>query len=602
MREYQIRNFNKGTVNAVEDVSIPDGAASDSLNFLTLGDHVEMRRGSNYFGADAGVGSVLGLWIAHKADGTQIMYRKRGKKLEYYSTTTSLWVEVGTDLLNETDEASFANYDSLSGAQLWICSPNSGLYKIMTANPGSYTSQYKAASNFKGYIKIYQSRMFLWNRNEDKTGVYGSCIDKGSYTTITGEATASLGGTLAFKAGDANRTCFGVTITLTVSGEVYTDNFNGVLTGSLGGTGTINYTSGVYTLSNAGVGTVAYQWEDSTSSGIADFSHSATRTAAQGFVFRQDDGGGALQNILIYNDTEFCVHEKKTWTLSISADDLTATNIIYRERVGIPNWQCAVATGSGVFYIDISDNKPRFKLLTLDSNSAEVIPLDVTLNYNFENYIFDKGVMIEWQDYILFSCRSNDSTTNNTLFAFNKIWKTIDRLDYFASSLAIYNGTLVCGDTTTGNVWTLFSAWDDDEASVNAFWIGGFSDLKIDNLKKYKTLVIQGLIAKNQTCGVYMDFDNSGWENMGTIDGNESYVDFGKQISIGATTIGSTTIGGGGDGAYAYNFEANFRVRVPKFRVAKIKFVPESIGYVSISGYNFHDILIYRNKSLQKYE
>ena len=166
------------------------------------------------------------------ADGTQVLYRKRGRKLEYYNTATSDWSEVGTNLfpaLAETDEASFANYASLAGNEMFISSPNSGMYKIMTANPASYTDLTDVSKNFKGYIKIKQNRMFLWGRNEDKTGIYGSYIDAAAYTTVSGEALASTAsGTLAFKAGGATRTCFAIAITVTSSGEVFTDNYYGV--------------------------------------------------------------------------------------------------------------------------------------------------------------------------------------------------------------------------------------------------------------------------------------------------------------------------------------------------------------------------------------
>ena len=233
-----------------------------------------------------GSGKILGLHVARKADGTEIPYRKRGRKLEYYDSAADTWTEVGSNLFPAAavdDEVSFANYNSLAGAQMFFSSPNSGFYKIMVANPGSYTDLTDASKNFKGYINILFSRVRLWGRTADLSGIYGSYIDNQQYTTVSGEATTSLTGTLAFKGAGAKRTCFAIAITITASGEVYTDDYNGVLTGSLGGTGTINYTSGAYTLSNAGVGTAAYQWEDSTNQGLGDFTKSGTRTAGQGF-------------------------------------------------------------------------------------------------------------------------------------------------------------------------------------------------------------------------------------------------------------------------------------------------------------------------------
>src|SRR3989338_9508197 len=158
MLQFQVSDFSYGTIDTVEDQSIPNGAASRSLNWLTLGDRIELRRGLDLLGTESlGTGSIDGLHVTQKADGTQIAYRKRGRKLEYYDTATEDWVEVGTNLFPaaaETDECSFDNYASLAGAQMFVCSPNAGPFKIMTANPGSYTDLTDATKNYQGRIKI----------------------------------------------------------------------------------------------------------------------------------------------------------------------------------------------------------------------------------------------------------------------------------------------------------------------------------------------------------------------------------------------------------------------------------------------------------------
>jgi len=188
MRIKEVKTFIKGTINSIEDHSIPDGAASDSLNWRTLGDKIELRRGYKVLGTEqSGTGSIDGIHTAFRADGTQVVFRKRGRKLEYYNTATSDWSETGTDIFPvaaASDEASFSNYASLAGNQMFVCSPNAGPFKIMVANPGSYTDLTDAAKNFQGYIKIKQNRMTLWNRNKDKTGIYGSYIDAAAYTGI----------------------------------------------------------------------------------------------------------------------------------------------------------------------------------------------------------------------------------------------------------------------------------------------------------------------------------------------------------------------------------------------------------------------------------
>ena len=72
----EITEWKFGTINAIEDSSIPKGALSDSLNFLTKGDSIELRRGSKILGTDNGAGSTGGIGVGTKHDSaaTHILY------------------------------------------------------------------------------------------------------------------------------------------------------------------------------------------------------------------------------------------------------------------------------------------------------------------------------------------------------------------------------------------------------------------------------------------------------------------------------------------------------------------------------------------------
>lgn len=607
MFDHAVKAFKSGVINAIEAQSIPDGAASDALSWLTKGDKIELRRGSIVIGTEiAGVGRITGLHVAYKADGTEVWFGTHGLSVYYYNTTTTLWVEIGSSILGTAasgEDVFFANYNTNAGAQVWFCSPNSSLFKIMVANPGSYADMYDGSKNFKGYISIYQNRMWLWGRKEDKSGVYGSYIDTQAYTTVAGEATTSLAGTLAFKGGGSTRTCFGVAITITATGEVYTDDYNGVLTGSLGGTGTINYMTGAYTLSNPGVGTAGYQWENSNSAGISDFTKSAPRTAGQGFVFRQDDGGGAVQNVFPIGSTMFCLHETRSWALSLTNTDTNASNDIFRQSVGIPYRRAAIASSAGIYYIDVTDkSKPLFRKLYPSGASGDIVPKTVTLNIDLTGYTFDKCAMVEWNDYIIFTGRTNDSTVNNRMFCYHKTWESIDILDYYTSCMAIGNGTLISGESISNNFVTLFSGFDDTDSAVNNFWESNISDLGLaDQLKKVKRLILEGDIQSNQSYEVYISTDRGGYGLVGTINGSDSYVDTGTAVLVGSNTIGSKEVGGGGDGVEAYHYLTELHLRLDKFENRKIKFVATGIGYVSITKIVDHDIRVHVHKIPSKY-
>lgn len=620
-----INDFIWGTIDTLEAKSIPRGTASKSLNWLTEIDRIELRRGYNLLGNEGSAGKIYSVFVAKMANGTEIPFRKNGQKLEYYILATLTWTEIGTNIFGstaETEDAYFAEYHSLAGDQLFISSPNSSLFKVMLANPASYTDIYDSTKNYKGYIKIKQNRMFLWGRVKDKTGLYLSKIDTENYTTVSNEnvgtgdgSTKTFTDTLAYKAAGAKRTCFAIEVTDGV--ETFTDNNDGTLTGSAGGTGTINYTSGAISLTfNASVGggtaiLCDYQWVDDTVNGIADFTYSGTRVASEGAVFRQDDGGN-LQTIESYGAEEYCLHESKTWVLELTADDTNATNLIYREKLGIPSIRAAVATAEGIYCVDISDEKdPQIKLLSYSLYSDKVNSSPISKGVRYKNkdvgidlsgYYFDKSVGKEWGDCILFTCRTSSETENNRVILYNKRKKTIDVLDYWVSCFAVYNGTLIAGDSYTQNVYSLFSLWDDDESLIGNYWESNEDNLNFEGMKKLKRLIIKGLIAKEQSIKISISTDNSNFIEIETIEGDESYVDIGKEVSVGRNTIGSEIVGGGSGGAYAYNFIKEINpVILDKFNTIKLRIEALEMGFCSLNEIIYHDIRYKNQKILKRY-
>lgn len=612
---FPIKDFIFGLKDKVEAESIPRGSLSSVLNWLPVGDKIELRRGMLLVGSEqSGSGKITGLHTTVKADGTEITYRKRGQKLEYYDTTTSDWLETGTNIFGadaEDEDAAFSDYTTNHGNQLWVSSPNSSLFKIMNANPESYTDMYDSSKNYKGYIKIILNRMFLWNRKDDKSGVYGSYIDELNSTTVTNEVIGTGDGstklftnTLVFKAAGAKRTCFGVTVT--DGTETFSDNFDGTLTGDKGGTGTINYASGAISVTfNTNVTnlqdvTCNYSWEDSTNNGIADFTKSSPRTAGQGVIFRQDVGG-TTQNIFTYNDIQYCLHQFKTWRLNIGADDTNATNRIYRELAGISNWRAAVATGHGIYYIDDSDiSSPQFRVIQVEAGGDEVKPVSISYDINLDGYLFDKSVCAEFNDYILFSCRTSDSNINNRIFVFNKIFQNYTIIDYRVDCFTVNNGELWSGDSGTDNVYKLFSGVDDDESTILNLVVTNLDNIDIDRLKKVKRLLVRGEIQIDQSLEVYAAYDNGDFVLVDTIEGTGSYVDYSNKITVGNVTVGSKTVGSG-DVLFAYQYEKEIKIKSDKFEKVKLKFIATNLGYVSVSKYSFKDVRVHEQRLPTKY-
>ena len=230
IQELDINNFPNGIIDTIESKDIPEGAASKSLNWMTLGDRIELRRGQYVKGTEStAAGSITGLHTAYRADGIAVVFRKNGRKLEYWVSGTSIdWIETGTNMFPaaaSSDQATFATYTSLAGNQMFVSSPNSGLYKIMVANPASFTDVSDSTQNYSGKfrMKISQNRMFAWGRPSDQTVVYLSWIDTANYSTdyenlTTGDgATTLFTGTISIKASQPSATFLAVQVAAATS-------------------------------------------------------------------------------------------------------------------------------------------------------------------------------------------------------------------------------------------------------------------------------------------------------------------------------------------------------------------------------------------------
>lgn len=687
------KNFTKGLFNRLENQSIPieSGAASDSLNWMSLGDHIELRRGQTIMGSNIdGLGKISGLFVAERFDSTEVVFRAYDRKIQYYDTVTEDWIEsTTTDILPAAasgEDVSFDKYHSLAGAFAYFSSKNSSIYKIPVANPGSVVDL--SSNSHRGKIKIKQNRMFLWDRKDtaggfDTTGLYGSYIDKdelSDYTAVLAENTAGAGttwaGTLAFKnpvvamtiatpavfsisahklrAGDpvvfsttgslptgitagttyyvitagltanefqlsttlggtainttggesgvhtifaSKRTCMYVSIKGTVSGneEIFRDDRNGGLISNLGSTGTINYATGAYsvTFSGAvtGTPTADYYWEDSTAEGIADFTKATPRVAAQGFTFRQDDGGADFQNIYSIGSDEYCMHTRKTWRLYLSSDDTQATNLIYRNNVGLPYWRAGIETGDGIFFVDAPDSsEPYVRVLEPNQLGTDVIPLSLSDAIDLRDYRFDACVVQEWGNYIAVACRHKSSTVNNAFFLYNRLWKLWDRFDFRVSTMDVYNGELIAGDSASKNVFKLFSGLTDEDTEIPNYWISGKDDLKMEGVKVSNIFEVGGLIQPDQELEIHLSFGNASFIKVATIDGDGPYVDQGQNVNVGSNTLGSEEVGGGGDGIEAHPYRRQFRINTQRFEDVRVKFVATKVGYVSVSRYGFKDV------------
>lgn len=587
---------------------IPQHAAQDSLGWISTDGQIELCKGRLLLGTEeTSSGSVEGHGFGYKYDGTAVQFRKIGTKIQYYNTTSLVWVDIVTGL-TAGKEYTVSRYQSPAGTFVYF-SGYDGIYKIHTANPASYSSVYLLGTNYKAKSMIGTGRMFMWDIAADKTGLHLSWIDKQDssvYTTVAPEATTSLSGTLAFKAAGARRTCFAIAITITASGEIFTDNYLGILTGTLGGTGTINYTTGAYTLSNAGVGTAVYSWEDSSVKGITDFTHSATRLAGEGDTITQDEGGDAIQNVIIYENKIYSLKSASVYELTISSTppyvDLSYDNKVFRKDVGITYWRAVVATGKGVMFMSTSNlSKPQLTILQKNINGDNLVPVTLANHFDFSGYIWDDCAMTTFDEFVVFSGRTSTSTINNRLFIYNLRRDTVDVLPYSATTIISNAGLLYIGDASTYNVYQILTGFDDDNQTIENYWISNDDRYGTENLKKVKKLRFKGLITPGQHLEVYVSYDGDAPTLVGTVRGNGTYVDPTQSYTIGAQGIGTTVIGGETSTVKGNLYLAELKLATPKFRKRSIKLKAIGLGYVSVNFIDDFNIRTFEQRIPKKY-
>lgn len=600
--------FKTGTSNLYPDEVIPQDAASDSLNWNTRDGIIQLIGGRQAQGAVGGVGKSYMEHTAYRADGTPVRFRKVNGTIQTLVGTT--WTDVITGLTATADYVG-ANYQSLAGAFVYFFGVD-GIYKIATANPTSYSAMYDAARNFKGFAIIDKARALLWGRKDDPTGLYGSWIDGQDatvYTTVAGEATGSGGGTLAFRAGHTTRTAFGVRITLTGTGEVFTDNFNGVLTGSLGGTGTIDYTTGIYTLSHTGTGTAGYQWEDSNQKGVTDFTHSAPRVAGEGFVIRQDAGGDAIQVVIPLDGSYFSLKVHSCYKFTLDTTDTAPTNDIFRTDIGVSSLRSAVGTGQGIMYMNTANpSKPSLGILKQNVLGDNFDATPLFIQYDFSPFDFSDCLLDTWDRYVIVGCKTIGNAENDTLLLGDVQAGTVDRTYYGIRTSTKENGLLYGGDPVSKTTYELFTGFDDMGNALQNYWIGkgetygGKKSVGAlgTTLKKLRFLRFQGKISPDQAIEVYVSTDEGDFALVGTILGSGAYVDYSTSFAIGTNDIGGAVVGGG-IGATVYAFFLEIKVKTGKFRRRRVKFVAKGIGYASISMIVDFDILVFEDKMPARY-
>lgn len=390
--------------------------------------------------------------------------------------------------------------------------------------------------------------------------------------------------------------------------EVFTDDFNGVLTSNLGGTGTINYTTGAWdvTFNTAPVNASnnikgTYQWENSNEKGVTDFTKSATRLAGEGFVLRQDAGGDAIKVVIPFDGSYFSLKQRSCYRLTIDATDENPVNEIFRTDIGVSTLRAAVGTSLGIVFVNTANpSRTDVQILQRNPLGDNFVATQLFAHYSFRDYVYDDVMVDSWDKYVIIACREN-SEDNNILLLCDVVEKVVDKTYYDARCSAKLDGSLHVGSSVAETSYVLFEGFDDVGVAIDNEWLSKGETFGDDVLKKTKKLRFKGNIDPDQAVEIYVSYDDNDFELVGTILGSGAYVDYGVTYAIGTSIVGTNTVGGGIlVNVYPYFMEIKLR-NVPKFRKRMIKLVATGIGYVSVESITDFDIWIYQEKMPARY-
>lgn len=117
-------------------------------------------------------------------------------------------------------------------------------------------------------------------------------------------------------------------------------------------------------------------------------------------------------------------------------------------------------------------------------------------------------------------CKKQGSTNNDTILICDAAGKIVDIIKYTSRCSIQDAGDLYIGDSITKTVYQIFSGFDDLDNTVENYWISKTDNFGSDLLKKTRRLKFKGFIDPDQSVEVYSDYDNSGFQLVGTIVGS----------------------------------------------------------------------------------
>lgn len=198
-----------------------------------------------------------------------------------------------------------------------------------------------------------------------------------------------------------------------------------------------------------------------------DFTFSATRTTGQGGIAAIPSGGGNITDVVNFEDTfiifkKYYIEQDKFKTTD-TADLLDQVPL--KQQFGSLNH---VVKGRDDIYFVTADNQiTSLGRVKLADTVPQTVNVGLIVKRLIDTFDFSSVVGHEYAQRILFACKDSSSTAkNNQIIVYNKQNKAFEGMWYLnAAQFDLYNGKLYAADSTTPNIYQLFTADHNDTRS-----------------------------------------------------------------------------------------------------------------------------------------
>lgn len=248
---------------------------------------------------------------------------------------------------------------------------------------------------------------------------------------------------------------------------------------------------------------------------------------------------------------------------------------------------------------------PRLKLFTptevaeINATTQDIQDTDNKLkHFKLANYDYSNCAMKLWDKYLLISCKTKGSATNNRILKYQPNQEggaSVDISPGNVNCFAVDGSTVYGGSSISNEARTLFTTSLTKFSNTVTIADQLF---KTETLKKLKRIRMRGIIGKDQAVAVYLSFDDQ--ENIlaGTVRGNGYYAFSSAIVGSGTLILGTHPLG---TGSALAEQESGFFMemkltKIPKFRKLSLTLEALQTGRITIQQLEFVDILTYEDR------